>query len=117
MGGTELGIWTIKISVMKSFLAFSVLFHMLVGSFTITQPTTHSTEVVGVAHENIFTLKASKKFKGATVEVVATNGYIISSQRLSHRKLIIDFKKIAPGTYKINVKKGSANQEFTFIKQ
>ena len=106
-----------KSIAMKSFIAFSVVFHMLVGSFTITQPTGTHAEVTGIAHENIFTLKASKKLKGADVEVIASNGYIISSQKLTYRKLIIDFNKVNPSTYKIRVKKAATVQEFSFTKK
>jgi subtilase family serine protease len=102
---------------MKTFLAFSLLIQLLVGSFTLTTSKKIEGEVVTKVQENIFVIKAPRKLKGAELEVVAANGYVISSQKLTHRKHVIDFNKVATGTYKIKIKKGATNQEFAFIKK
>lgn len=102
---------------MKTFLAFSLLIQVLVGSFTFTGAKKKEGDVITTVQENILIMKAPRQLKGADVEVVAANGYVISSQKLTHRKHIIDFNKVTPGTYKIRIRKGVANQEFTFIKK
>ncbi len=68
-------------------------------------------------NDNIFILKAAKKYKGADVEVVSANGTVVTSPKLLKRKLIIDFKSLQSGDYNIKVKKGTAVEEFKFTKK
>ena len=74
-------------------------------------------DVTTQTHENLFVLKASRKFKGAEVEVLSSSGYLVSSQKLTRRKLTIDFKNVRTGSYRIKVKKGNVQEEFQFVKK
>jgi hypothetical protein len=50
------------------------------------------------------------------VEVYSSSGYLVASHRLTRRKMVIDFKNVSQGIYRIKVKKGNNLQEFTFTK-
>jgi hypothetical protein len=67
--------------------------------------------------EDLLVLKASRKFKGAEIEVFSSSGYLVTSGKLNKRKMIIDFKSVRSGSYLIRVKKGNKQEEFSFTKQ
>ena len=55
--------------------------------------------------------------KDATVEVHSAAGDLVTSQKLTSKKMIIDFKNVKFGTYTIQVKKNGAVQEFNYDKK
>ena len=102
---------------MKTFLSISLIKLLLISSLSFTSLFDQYIEHVTALQEgNTFILKASRKFKGADVEVLSSSGYLVTSQKLNRHKLIIDFSKVQKGTYRIKVKKGSSEQEFRYIK-
>ena len=74
-------------------------------------------EIITLTMEDLLVLKASRKFKGAEIEVFSSSGYLVTSGKLNKRKMIIDFKSVRSGSYLIRVKKGNKQEEFSFTKQ
>jgi hypothetical protein len=102
---------------MKIFISISIWMLIMVGGLKVATPKERSKGLIAQENESVFVLKASKKFKGANVEVISSSGYLVTSQKLTKRKLVIDFKNVSVGTYRILVNKGSQHQEFKFIKK
>ena len=75
-------------------------------------------EVLTTSHD-IFYFKVDKGWIGGEVDVVAENSKQILAQKLDKKKMVVDFFDLAPGTYKIVVKKGDCecHEEFTYIKK
>ena len=73
--------------------------------------------VVKSKHKNLFVLKVNKDYAGATVEVLFSNGELVTSQKLEKRKVIIDFCNSRYGAYTIRVVKGDKKQEFLYEKK
>ena len=67
-------------------------------------------------HNSLLVLKTDKKFIGATVEVVSSKGEVITSQTLEKRKLFIDFKGVAQGSYTVRLTKGKRVKEINYLK-
>jgi hypothetical protein len=104
-------------SLMKIFIAISTWMLLIAGTLSVATPKERLGVIVTQEKENIFIIKASRKFKGAEVEVVSSTGYLVTSQKLKTRKLVLDFRNVSPGTYRIQVKKGTNKEEFQFIKK
>lgn len=101
---------------MKTFITLSVSILLVIGTLAVAN-SSDSPDISTTISDNIFILKAAKKYKGADVEVVSANGTVVTSQRLLKRKLIIDFENVQSGDYNIKVKKGTAVEEFKFTKK
>jgi hypothetical protein len=102
---------------MKTFVIFATIAQLLFGSVAFTSSNTPEAEASVSIKEDLFILKTSRKFKGADVELVAANGFLVSSQKLMYRKMVIDFKKMPKGTYMVRVRKNQMLKEFTFRKE
>jgi hypothetical protein len=76
-----------------------------------------SPEITTLTTEDLLVLRATRKFKGAEIEVFSSSGYLVTSGKLNKRKMIIDFKNVRSGSYLIRVKKGNTQEEFSFTKQ
>ena len=90
---------------------------LVIGTLSKATPKEVRSAVTSFTQENIFVLKASRRYKGAEVEVLSSTGYLVTSRKLTKRKLIIDFKNVQSGSYLIRVKKGSLIEEFQFNKK
>jgi hypothetical protein len=66
--------------------------------------------------KNLFVFNINKSWRGAELEVIAAKGECISRQKLTRRKMIIDFCKVKAGQYTIKVSKGNQVQEFQYAK-
>ncbi len=102
---------------MKIFVSISIWMLLVAGGITVATPKEHSVGVIVQKKKNLFVLKVSRKFKGAQVEVLSSSGYLVTSKKLSKRKLVIDFRNVSVGVYRIQVKKGFNKEEFRFIKK
>ena len=71
----------------------------------------------GKSKDSLFVLRAEKKFVGATVEIYASTGELVTSKSLNKRKMIIDFGSVMKDTYTIVVVKGDEKQEFHYEKK
>lgn len=110
--------WSLTIRLtMKTFVIFATIAQLLFGSVAFTSSNTPEAEASVSIKEDLFILKTSRKFKGADVELFAPNGFLVSSQKLLYRKMVIDFKKMPTGTYKVRVRKNQMEKEFTFQKE
>ncbi|MCA4898918.1 MAG: hypothetical protein ING88_09045 [Cytophagales bacterium] len=110
--------WSLTIRLtMKTFVIFATIAQLLFGSVAFTSTITPDAEASVSIKDDLFILKTSRKFKGADVELVAPNGFLVSSQKLVYRKMVIDFQKMPSGTYKVRLRKNQMEKEFTFQKE
>jgi hypothetical protein len=78
-------------------------------------PKDEGVSAVKSKHNDLFMLKTCRKFVGATVEVISSRGEIITSKKMSKRKMIIDFKYVQQGSYTVRLVKGSNVREFNYL--
>jgi hypothetical protein len=71
---------------------------------------------VPAKYKNLFVYKADRKFIGAKVEILYSNGDVVTTQTLYKRKMIIDFCEMKRGSYTIRISKGSRIQEYEYNK-
>lgn len=90
---------------------------IIAAVFVIAQTVSAAAYSVRIKDNTCFVFKTDKKFIGATVEVMAANGDIISSCELKKRKIAIDFAGVRSGEYTIRVTKGKRIEEFYFEKR
>lgn len=110
--------WSLVIRLtMKAFLIFATIAQLLFGSVAFNSSITPDAEASVSIKDDLFILKTSRKFKGADVELVAPNGFLVSSQKLVYRKMVIDFQNLPSGTYTVRVRKNQIEKEFTFQKE
>jgi hypothetical protein len=93
-------------------LAIALLVLVLSAS---AAPKNEGVSAIKSKHNSTFLLKTSRKFVGATVEVVSSRGTTISSQRLAKRSMSIDFKSVEQGSYTVRVKKGKEVRVFNYL--
>jgi hypothetical protein len=105
-----------KEKAMRIFIAVSTAMFLIIGSLSMATPHKRKMEANSLIDQSLFVLKASRKFKGAEVEVFSSSGYLVMSKKLTKRKLIIDFKNVRKGNYRIKVNKGDNHEEFQFNK-
>ena len=79
-------------------------------------PKNEGVSAIKSKHNSLLVLKTDKKFVGATVEVVSSKGTVITSQTLESKKLFIDFRGVAQGSYTIRVTKGNRVKEINYLK-
>ncbi len=65
---------------------------------------------------NVLYFKIDKEFLGAELEIYSMDGKKLFSQKVEHRKVLIDFYYENPGKFIILIKKGDSQEEFEFIK-
>ncbi|MCI0750871.1 MAG: hypothetical protein L0Y35_03460 [Flammeovirgaceae bacterium] len=75
-----------------------------------------TTEVVPSKYKNLMVLKTDKKLVGAKVEVLYSNGDVVTTQRLRKRKLIIDFCDVKAGNYIVRLTKGDEKEEYLYTR-
>ena len=87
----------------------------------IVQPLTAWSEIAvrepSSRHKNLFVFKTDKKFMGAKVEVLSSNGDVVTSQMLKKRKMIIDFCDVKHGAYTIRITKDNEIKEYQYEKK
>jgi len=101
---------------MKIFISISIAMLLILGTLSMANSREGHLEVTTTSYNNLFVLKASRKYKGAEIVVLSASGYLVTSKKLIKRKMIIDFKNVVSGSYLIRVKKGGLNEEFKFQK-
>ncbi|GIV38191.1 MAG: hypothetical protein KatS3mg032_2570 [Cyclobacteriaceae bacterium] len=74
-------------------------------------------DVLKTRYSNLFVIRTERKYLGALVEVVASNGDVVTAQRLQRRKMIIDFCDVKFGEYTIRIRKGDELLEYTYVKK
>ncbi len=100
---------------MKTLIAIFLSLHFLTASAVYNSETTSKAiHLVEANKENLFVFKAGKHWKGAFVDVVSENGDVVSHQKLTKKRLIIDFRDVGLGTYTIKVTKGNKSEAFKF---
>ncbi len=102
---------------MKTFVIFATIAQLFFGSVAFTSSNTPEGEASVSIKDDLFILKTSRKLKGADVEVIAANGYVVTSQKLVYRKLVIDFTNVATGKYRVQLRKGAMIKVFVFEKK
>jgi hypothetical protein len=100
--------------------AFSLLLAAITTLSAAPAPAGQSEEVVDVLqsrYPNLFIIRAERKYLGAVVQVLASNGEVVTSQRLQRRKMIIDFCDVKFGEYTIRIQKDNNKLEYTYVKK
>lgn len=64
--------------------------------------------------DNVYVLKADKKFIGAKVEIFSAGGQLITAQTIDKKKMLIDFGDVKMGVYTIKLTNGDNTQSFTY---
>jgi hypothetical protein len=93
-----------------------------VGIMVLMQPLhamIRGNEPVPVRSKNkdLYVFRTDRKFKGANVEILSSNGDRLTTQTLEKRKMIIDFTDVKEGSYKIRLSKGDQVKEFKYEKK
>ena len=102
---------------MNTFFKFTMAALLITSTASFAENTPEKIEVVSSRYKNLFVLKAEKKFIGATVEILSSNGEVVTAQRLQKRKMIIDFCDVKYGAYTIRVTKDTKVKEFQYVKK
>ncbi|MCS6973515.1 MAG: hypothetical protein N2044_11520 [Cyclobacteriaceae bacterium] len=109
---------------MKKIILLLALSLLLASVFTLSAAPAiqagQSEEVVDVLqtrHPNLFVFRAERKYLGAIVQVVASNGDVVTAQRLNRRKMIIDFCDVKFGAYTIRIIKDNETLEYSYVKK
>ncbi len=97
-------------------IAFSLSLFTISMTVFGTNDTGNLVRLVSTQHKNLFVFKVNKNWQGAKLEVIATNGECVSCQKLSKRKMTINFRDVKPGAYTIRVTKDDHTEEFQYIK-
>ena len=79
-------------------------------------PKNEGVSAVKSKHNSLLVLKTDKQFLGATVEIVSSKGTVITSHTLEKKKLFIDFKGVAQGSYTVRITKGDQVKEINYLK-
>ncbi len=92
---------------------------MLLAGFTAPADKIKSKSPVHVVSSrmDVFYFKVDKIFLGAELEIYSQDGVKLLSQKVEHRKVLIDFYYENPGKYIILLKKGDVQEQFNFIKE
>lgn len=61
--------------------------------------------------------KVSSEMIGASMEVFDSNGKMIHSEKVTDKKVLVDFYAEPSGVYTIHVQKNDKNEEITFTKE
>ena len=65
---------------------------------------------------DVIYFKIDKEFLGAEIEIYSSQGVKLLSQKIIHRKILIDFYYENPGRYVVHIIKGDIQKEFNFTK-
>ena len=74
-------------------------------------------KTAGPKMKDLFVFKTSRKFLGATIEIIGSNGNVITASQLQKRKLVIDFGGVRHGAYTIRLSKGKETEEYIYIRR
>lgn len=66
---------------------------------------------------DVFYFKVEKEFLGAEIEIYAADGKQLASQKVAHRRVLIDFYFETPGNYIIRLNKNDVQREYKFFKE
>jgi hypothetical protein len=102
----------IKITLIGVAVLVIILTHSISGSAATREG---ELPVTG-KYKNLFVFKADRNFVGGKVEVLYSNGDVVTAQTLQKRKMIIDFGDVKHGSYTIRISKGDRVKEFQYNK-
>jgi hypothetical protein len=100
---------------------FSKILLIGVAVLMMNQPLTAAARRDGVIpvpakYKNLFVYKADRKFIGAKVEILSSDGKIVTVQTLYKRKMVIDFCEMTQDSYTIRISKGARIKEYQYNK-
>jgi hypothetical protein len=100
-----------------AFKFITLAFVALSSAAFAAPPADESIMVIGSKHKNLFVFRAGKSLKGAEISVYSATGDVVARQKLSSKKMVIDFSNVKFGIYTIGVKKDGIVQEFNYEKK
>ncbi|MEM6360913.1 MAG: hypothetical protein AAF149_14665 [Bacteroidota bacterium] len=66
--------------------------------------------------KNLFTFKVDRSLLGAEVEMIYSNGDVVTIEKLEKRKMIIDFCDVKLGDYIVKISKEGYSKKFIVSK-
>ncbi len=100
---------------MKKLVTLLMLIIAFGGAITKNYAKGRNVEVISTKLD-VFYFKVSKEFVGATIEVISPTGEVILTEKVMHRKALLDFYMRDPGTYTIWMKKDGVEEKFSYQK-
>jgi hypothetical protein len=73
-------------------------------------------KVVSTTHDVVY-FKVSCEMIGATMDVYDQTGKMIYSEKVTDKKVLVDFYAEPSGTYTIHVQKGASDKQITYNKE
>lgn len=89
---------------------------LCVFSLGLANATKTKHHVHGYSRMNVFYFKMDKEFLGAELEIFSEDSVQLVTQKISKRKVLIDFYYENAGKYIIRLKKGDELEQFSFTK-
>ncbi|MEM8568237.1 MAG: hypothetical protein AAGF85_17375 [Bacteroidota bacterium] len=98
---------------MKYFATFIIVFSTLTFATAENDP---QIQLVKSDLKNLFTFKVDRSLLGAKVEMVYSNGDVVTIEKLEKRKMIIDFCDVKLGDYTVKISKDDYTRNFVVSK-
>lgn len=89
---------------------------ILVAGISGVQGGKEKKPVQAIWRTDIYYFKVAKEFLGADLEIYSSDGVKLLTQKVEHRKILVDFYYENPGRFIIHFVKGESTQEFNFVK-
>ena len=92
---------------------------VLVMSFSASakqNPNTSPVKVVSTSHDIVY-FKVAAEMVGASIEVYDNDGKLIHSEKITDKKVLVDFYAEPSGSYTIHVKKGEKDEAISYNKE
>ncbi len=102
---------------MKTLIAIFLSLHFLTASAVFNNEPTSAIHLVEVNQKNLFVFKTGKQWKGGFVDVFSDDGSVITHQKLTKKRLIIDLREVKLGSYTVKVTKGNKSEAFKFYRK
>lgn len=103
---------------MKAITKCFVVFLLVLGAKVAdAKPFDEEAGYIRANDTHCFVFKMDRQYIGALVEIFYSDGKRIVSQKLSRRKVVIDFGRVRFGEYTIRINKGDNTQEYKYVKK
>jgi len=97
-------------------IALLIFFALATGCVFGRETKAHYPVRILATKMDIFYFKVDHEFLGAELEVYSATGELMLSQKITQRKVLIDFYNGEKGNYTIKIKKGDREETFQYVK-
>lgn len=97
----------------------AILTCMLLAAFVASSHETKSKDPVRImfSRMDVFYFKVHHLLLGADLEIYSPEGVKLHTEKIAHRKVLVDFYYKDSGRYTVKIKKGDVVKEFNFVKK